>query len=123
MTLAAWATVLSVVLVGSTGSGGAVYWLLNRNSERAQVNKINADRESTLADAAEKWSKLLDESSTKAYHTLEVRCDSCLEELGGMRDIAGNLIDALEALLTEDTPQSRADAKASVRLARRAMTH
>jgi hypothetical protein len=122
MTLAAWITVLATVLVGSTGSGGFVYWLLNRKSQEVQDNKIKADRESTLAEAATKWQVLADESATKAYERVKDQCDECLDKLGGMHDVAGNLIDALEALLAEDTPQSRADARASVRLARRAMT-
>lgn len=129
MTLAAWITVAALVLVGTTGSGGVVYWLLNRKSQqfidaktRSDTEKIRADRESTLADAALKWQELLDESSTKAYKQVEKKCEDCLDKLGGMHDVAGNLIDAVEALLAEDTPQSRANARASVRLARRAMT-
>lgn len=122
MTLAAWVTVAGLVLVGSTGSGGVVYWLLNRKSQEVVDKKVEADRESTLADAAKKWQEVLDISATKAYSQLEERCDDCISKLGGMHDIAGNLIDAMEALLAEDTPQARADARASVRLARRAMT-
>lgn len=122
MTLAAWVTVAGLVLVGSTGSGGIVYWLLNRKSQEVVDDKVKADRESTLADAAKKWQEVLDVSATRAYSQLEERCDECIDKLGGMHDVAGNLIDAMEALLAEDTPQNRADARASVRLARRAMT-
>ena len=133
MTLAAWVTVAGLVLVGSTGSGGVVYWLLNRKSQAVVDDKVKADRESTLADAAKKWQEIADESSTKAYKTLEEsstkafqsvqkQCEECTEKLRGMRDVAGNLIDAMETLLSEDNPQNRADARASVRLARRAMT-
>jgi phytoene/squalene synthetase len=115
--------VLSVVLVGSTGSGGFVYWLLNRNSQRVVDKKVEADREDTIAAAAQKWQEIADASTTKAFKVVKEQCDDCLEKLGGMHDIAGNLIDAMEALLAEDSPQSRADARASVRLARRSMTH
>lgn len=130
MTLAAWGTVLGLVLVGSTGSGGLVYWLLNRKTQQIQDDrtvadrdKLKADRESTLADAALKWQELLDESSTKAYEKLERQCSACIDKLTGMESIADNLIDALESLLESDTPQSRANARASVRLARRARSH
>lgn len=122
MTLAAWITVLSVVLVGSTGSGGFVYWLLNRKSQEVQDDKLKAEREDTLSAAAKKWQEVADVEATKAFKVVKERCDDCIEKLGGMHDIAGNLIDAMEALLAEDTAQSRADARASVRLARRAMT-
>jgi len=129
MTLAAWITVAGMVLFGGTGGGGVVYWLLNRKSEAVKSKAVEvaseavkAERESTLADAAKKWQEVLDVSQTKAYATVKAQCDECTERLGGMHDVAGNLIDALEALLAEDTPQNRADARASVRLARRAMT-
>lgn len=137
MTLAAWITVAGLVLVGSTGSGGVVYWLLNRKSQRiidqktaADREKIEADRADAIAAAAQKWQEIADESSTKAFEilkkdNLDVRkqCNECLDRLTGMNDVAGALIDAMEALLAEDTPQNRADARASVRLARRAMSH
>lgn len=122
MTLAAWITVLSVVLVGSTGSGGFVYWLLNRKSQEVQDEKIKADREDALSTAAKKWQEIADASTTQAFKVVKEQCDDCLDKLGGMHDICGNLIDAVEALIAEDTPQARANARASVRLARRAMT-
>lgn len=123
VTLAAWITVFAVVLVGSTGSGGAVYWLLNRNSQRVQDDKIIADRDDAIAAAAQRWQEIADTSSTKAFENVQKQCNDCLDKLSGTQDIVGNLIDALEALLNEDTPQARADAKASVRLARRALNH
>lgn len=81
MTLAAWITVLSIVLVGSTGSGGAVFWLLNRKSQERQDEKVSAERDNTLADAAKKWQEILDASATAAYEKVEERCKRCETDL------------------------------------------
>ncbi len=93
MTLAAWITVLSAVLFGGPAGGGIVYYLQNRNSERVQrqnleslTRKIDTERETFEAAAAEKWQKILDEQSTKAFEQVEKRyrrCEGELDRLAG----------------------------------------
>lgn len=100
MTIAAWITVLVLVLFGGSGGGGLVYWLLNRNSERAQIKNLEAVRENTLADAATKWQEIIDENATKAYEKVEKRCEKCESELervvGVLKVVLHNIAPVLE---------------------------
>jgi hypothetical protein len=122
MTAAAWITVLATVLVGSTGSGGAVYWLLNRNSERAQTNKITAERESTLADAAKKWQEMADAAKAETLHEVEERCGRCETELQAVVGVLGLVMKRIAPVLPQLVgvdPVAIADLNAALKVGER----
>lgn len=101
MTLAAWITVAGLVLVGSTGSGGVVYWLLNRKSQKTLDNKIDGEREKLEADAVKTWHELWNQNAQGAYDALDRRCNRCETNLGkvcelfaqALADVANHLRD------------------------------
>lgn len=47
----------------------------------ALAEKTKADRELTLAEAATKWSALLDDTRTEAFQDLHARCTDCQTRL------------------------------------------
>lgn len=89
--------------------------------DREEKSRRAREAEELLAASRATAQKTALDSANSAFKTVKAQCDDCLDQLHGMRDICGNLIDALEALMAEDTAAARADARASVRLARRAM--
>ena len=111
MTAAAWIALVGSLLVGSTGSGGVVYWLLSRNSERAQIKTLEATRESTLADAATKWQKLLDENSTAAYEKVDARCKRCESALDRVVSALGSVLRAIVPVMEQVAERTEVDAQ------------
>lgn len=104
MTAAAWITAAVAVLFGSGSGGGLTYWLLNHNSERAQVAKINADRENTLADATEKWQKMLNDSRAAAFQEIQSRCQRCEHALQNSLAALDSVVVAGREVLTHLPP-------------------
>lgn len=130
----AWSQVVIVLASVAGGQMGASFigWLRNRKGEKAKaareqkayedaVEKTKQDRKTLLADAQAIAQETALTSAHGALKQVEERCNQCVDELRGLRDVTGSLIDALEALMDEDTPAVRADARATIRLARRAM--
>jgi hypothetical protein len=133
------AVLILVTFAGSQGASSVISWLRNRKNDKARAareqkahedavekgarerEQAERDRQKLLADAAAVAQTTAFNSTTDALVVVQKQCDKCTEELHGMRDVCGNLIDALEAIMAEDTPAARADARASIRLARRAM--
>ena len=131
--------VLVVTFAGSQVMWGLIAWVKNRKGEKAKAareqkadedaeDKAKRDRKILLAESQAIAQDTALKSANTAVAGLERRCDKCFaelketrEELHGLRDITGTLIDVLEALMDEDTPVTRADARATIRLARRAM--
>ena len=101
MTLAAWVTVAGLVLVGSTGSGGIVYWLLNRKSQERLDKKIDGERENLAAESATKWQQLWDENASKAYTQLDRRCNKCEEDLGKVCVVFGGVLGRLAQFIED----------------------
>lgn len=99
MTIAAWITLVATIIVGSTGSGGVVYWLLNRNSQRVVDARIESERESFEVNTAEKWQKIIDEGATKAYAQVEKRCQKCEEDMEKMLSIFMSIISPLASFV------------------------
>ena len=99
MTIAAWITLVATIIVGSTGSGGVVYWLLNRNSQRVVDARIESERESFEANTAEKWQKIIDEGATRAYAQVERRCQKCEEDMERMLSIFMSIISPLASFV------------------------
>ncbi len=101
MTLAAWITVAGLVLVGSTGSGGIVYWLLNRKSQERLDKKVDRERENLEAQAVAAWHALWNQNAQGAYDALDRRCNRCETNLGkvcalfaqALADVASHLRD------------------------------
>jgi hypothetical protein len=90
-------------------------------ADEAERLKVEADRRKLLADAQAVAQTTATEATTAALVIVEKQCRECRDELQGMRDITGRLIDAVEGLMASDTPATRADARAAIRLARNAM--
>lgn len=101
MTLTAWMTVAGLILVGSTGSGGVVYWLLNRKSQEKIDNKIDTERENLAAEAATKWQQLWDENAQGAYKALDQRCNKCVRDLGEVCEVFGGVLGKIAQHLDE----------------------
>lgn len=135
-----WATNLVTVLVTSGVFGIVLQKRFNRKAERDEAERLerekerdadrekedaerrHRDQEDLLAQSRAVAQRSALESANAAYQQVSDRCDRCLDELGGLRDITGRMIDAVEVLLTGDNSEkARADARAIVRLARRAM--
>jgi hypothetical protein len=125
-----------VVAVLTIASGptfwGFLQWARERKGEKAKAAKqqqaeeaaneqAEIDRNKLLADAQAVAQTTALESTGRALKSVTEQCDKCLEELHGLRDITGHLIDAIEGLMLKDDEESRAQARAAVRLARRAM--
>jgi uncharacterized protein HemX len=111
---------------------GFVQWVMSRKGEKAKAareqraeeertKQAEVDKAKLLADAQAVAQTTALASADKALATVTKQCDKCLEELHGLREIVGSMIDATEALMAQDTPQVRADVRATIRLARRAM--
>jgi hypothetical protein len=119
-------------IAGGTGFWGFVQWARERKGAKAKAAKeqqadekanqqAEIDRQKLLADAQAIAQTTALNSADVAFRQVSKRCDECLEELHGLRDITGRLVDAVEALMQQDTPESRAQARAAIRLARNAM--
>jgi flagellar hook-basal body complex protein FliE len=131
MTISQFAIVAATVLGGQLGAD-VLRWLRSRKGEAAKAAREQKHDEEVGKQAELNHAELLAAAQHTAQETAvnttkdaltDVRreCKECKEELRGLRDITGKLIDALEELMAQDTPQSRADARATIRLARRAM--
>ena len=93
----------------------------NAAAEKAAAEKAEDDRQTLLADAQAVAQTTATKATTDALVVVQKQCRECIDELHGLRDITGRLIDAVEALMDADTPAARADARAAIRLARMAM--
>lgn len=111
---------------------GLIQWLRNRRGDKAlaareqqaqEKAKVKAeiDKADLLAEAQRTAQQTALDSANSVIERVEKDCQNCRDELHGLRDIMGKLIDAIEALMDEDTATTRADARATIRLARRAM--
>jgi hypothetical protein len=92
MTTAAMVTVLVAVLFGGSGGGGLMYWLLNRNGERAQVAKtvaetdqirdqIRDERNVAVDQALAQWQQMAIEQTNTTYGQLREQCNDCSRRL------------------------------------------
>jgi hypothetical protein len=119
-------------IAGGTGFWGFIQWARERKGAKAKAAKeqqadekatqqAEIDRAKLLADAQAIAQTTALDSANQAYQSVAKRCDDCLDELHGLRDITGRMIDALEAVMVADTAESRAQARAVIRLARQAM--
>jgi hypothetical protein len=121
-----------ITIASGTGFWGFVQWARERKGAKARAAKeqqaeenaakqAEVDKATLLADAQRVAQTTALNSADVAFRQVSKRCDECLEELHGLRDITGRLVDAVEALMQADTPESRAQARAAIRLARNAM--
>lgn len=119
-------------IAGGTGFWGFIQWARERKGAKAKAAKeqqadekatqqAEIDRAKLLADAQAIAQTTALDSADKAYKRVAEQCDRCLDELHGLRDITGRVVDALEAVMVADTAESRAQARAVIRLARQAM--
>lgn len=92
MTLAAWVTLIITCLVGTTGSGGVIYWLLQRNSQKTLDRKIDGERDKLEADAVKTWHELWDQNAKGAYNELDRRCNRCEKNLGQVCELFTHFI-------------------------------
>lgn len=110
MTTAAWITVLVTVLFGGTGGGGAVYWALNRNSQRVKDDAVKAERDNTMADAAKKWQDMADAAKAETLHEVEERCGRCELELNAVVGVLSLVMKRIEPVLTQLATKTAVDA-------------
>ncbi|MCX8559750.1 hypothetical protein OS122_02405 [Mycolicibacterium mucogenicum] len=131
MTLSQIVTVLTPLLGGQLAFG-IFSWLRNRKNDAAEAARKQKLDEAAAVQAEKDRQVLLAESQRIAQQTaldsanatvaqVERRCNKCIEELQELRDITGQLIDRLEELMDNDTVESRTNARATIRVARRAM--
>lgn len=127
-----WATNLITVLLGSSVVVTVLQKAFNRKTEREaqerqkqkdrdDKSKRDRDTEELLAQSRATAQQTALDSANQAYQSVAKRCEDCLDELHGLRDITGRLVDVVEALMQENTEETRAQARATIRLARRAM--
>ena len=110
----------------SSGVVGAIIPLLiavmNRRQTRSLAAEVDAKRDNTLADAAQKWQQMLDQSRMEAYLEVEKRCKKCERGLTSRDTAIDALIDAMTeliALVPAGAVETEA-ARAAIRTARRA---
>lgn len=90
-------------------------------ADKAAQEKAELDRQKLLAEAQSIAQTTATTATTAALVVVQKQCRDCIDELHGLRDITGRLIDAVESLMVADTPATRADTRAVIRLARAAM--
>jgi flagellar hook-basal body complex protein FliE len=131
MTLSQFCIIVAMI-IGSQLGANVFTWLRTRKGEAAKAareqkhdeevgKQVELNHAELLAAAQHTAQETAVNTTKDALTDVRRECKECKEELRGLRDITGKLIDALEELMAQDSPQSRADARATIRLARRAM--